>query len=369
MRAVAVFPKTREVTLIDVEEPQIAQPTEVKLRMREVGICGTDREICAFQYGTAPEGSDYLILGHESLGEVVAVGPEVRTLAVGDLVVPTVRRPCSHEDCAACRANRADFCSTGDFTERGIKGRHGFLTDYVVDDARYLHRVPPTLRAGAVLTEPLTIAEKAAIQARHIQQRMPWVNFSGSHEQHGADYNAAVLGAGPVGLLAAMTLSVLGFRTYVYDRRPAPNPKSDLVESIGATYITAEDTSTRFADLIGHVHFIYEATGVSRVAFQAIRALGPNSILVFTGVPGSQAHQELDTDTLMRHMVLNNQVILGTVNADDEAYEMALRHIQDFTGRWPQAVAALISGRYPLDAFRDVLLGKSGGIKNVLTLA
>jgi threonine dehydrogenase-like Zn-dependent dehydrogenase len=369
MRAVAVFPKTREVTLIDVEEPQIARPTEVKLRMREVGICGTDREICAFQYGTPPEGADYLILGHEALGEVVAMGPEVRDLAVGDLVVPMVRRPCAHDDCAPCRANRADFCSTGDFTERGIKGRHGFLADYVVDDAQYMHRAPPALRPVAVLTEPLTIAEKAVIQARHIQQRMPWLDFSRPREWHGADYTAAVLGAGPVGLLAAMGLSAMGFRTYVYDRHPAPNPKSDLVESIGATYVTAEDTSTRFADLIGHVHFIYEATGVSHIAFQAIRALGPNSILVFTGVPGTQAHQELDTDTLMRHMVLNNQVILGTVNADDEAYEMALRHIQGFTERWPQAVDALISGRYPLDAFRDLLLGKSGGIKNVLTLA
>jgi threonine dehydrogenase-like Zn-dependent dehydrogenase len=198
---------------------------------------------------------------------------------------------------------------------------------------------------------------------------MPWLDFSRPHEQHGADYNAAVLGAGPVGLLAAMGLSAAGFRTYVYDRRPAPNPKSDLVESIGATYITAEDTSTTFADLIGHVHFIYEATGVSRVAFQAIRALGPNSILVFTGVPGgTQSHQELDTDTLMRHMVLNNQVILGTVNADDEAYEMALRHIQGFAERWPRAIEGVITGRYPLGAFRDVLLGKSDGIKSVLTL-
>src|SRR6185437_10564096 len=110
MRAVAVFPYSREVKLIDVEEPRIAHPTEVKLRMLEVGICGTDKEICSFQYGTPPDGSDYLILGHESLGEVVEIGPEVRDVAVGDLVVSMVRRPCQHPECHACRAGRQDFC-------------------------------------------------------------------------------------------------------------------------------------------------------------------------------------------------------------------------------------------------------------------
>src|SRR5262249_45105393 len=119
MRAIAVFPEEREVRLIEVEEPQVTQPTEVKLRVLEVGICGTDREICSFAYGTPPEGSKYLILGHESLGQVVAVGPEVTGIAVGDLVVTMVRRSCPHLACHACRADRPDFCSTNDYNERG----------------------------------------------------------------------------------------------------------------------------------------------------------------------------------------------------------------------------------------------------------
>src|SRR5262245_43843097 len=172
MRAVAVFPHSREVKLIEVEEPQIARPIAVNLRMLEVGICGTDREICAFPYGTLPPGSEYLILGHESIGEVVAVGPEVRDLAVGDLVVATVRRPCPHATCAACRAGRPDFCVTGDFTERGIKGADGFLTDYVVDDEAYLVRVPHALADVAVLVEPLTVITKAGDQARAIFSRL-----------------------------------------------------------------------------------------------------------------------------------------------------------------------------------------------------
>jgi glucose 1-dehydrogenase len=367
MQAIAVFPASRQVRLIDVLEPQIAQPTEVKLRVLEVGICGTDREICAFHYGTPPDGSDYLILGHEALGQVIAVGGEVHNLAAGDLVVPTVRRPCEDPDCGPCRANRADFCNTGNFTERGIKGRHGFMTEYVVEEARYLHRVPKALRASGVLTEPLSIAEKSFVQARQIQQRMPWLDFSQPEEHSGADYTAAVLGAGPVGLLAAMALRAMGFHTFVYDRLPAPNPRSELVEAIRATYLFGADTDSRFADLISHVHFIYEATGVSHVAFQAALALGPNSILVFTGVPGSGPHTELDTDTLMRNMVLNNQVILGTVNANEEAFDAAIRHLGTFAERWPQALDVLISGRYPPDAYSDLLLGQGGGIKNVIT--
>src|SRR5688572_24363267 len=129
MKAIAVFPAEHEVRLLDVEPPRLTRPTEVKLRMLDVGVCGTDREICAFEYGQPPAGSDRLIIGHESLGIVIEAGPGVTRVRVGDLVVPMVRRPCVHETCIACRSGRQDFCYTGDFTERGIKGRHGFMTE------------------------------------------------------------------------------------------------------------------------------------------------------------------------------------------------------------------------------------------------
>ena len=173
MKAVAVFPNTREVKFIEHEAPHITEPDHVKVRVLEVGICGTDKEICSFEYGTPPEGSDYLVIGHEALGEVIEVGPAVNKVKVGDLVVPTVRRPCSHPECNPCRAGYPDFCTTGDYTERGIKGVHGFMTEEVVDHERYLHVVPPELRDVAVLTEPLTIAEKAGNQVRHILDRLP----------------------------------------------------------------------------------------------------------------------------------------------------------------------------------------------------
>lgn len=367
MRAVAVFPYSHEVKLINVEEPQIVHPTEVKLRVLEVGICGTDKEICSFQYGTPPDGSDYLILGHEALGEVVEVGPEVRDIAVGDLVVPMVRRPCSHAECHACRAGRPDFCVTGDFTERGIKGVHGFLTEYVVDDAHYMHVVPAALRTAGVLTEPLTIAEKAFAQASHIERRMPWLIGITPQSPERDELTAAILGAGAIGLLGAMALRAMGIETYVYDIVPPPNVKSQLVELIGAHYVSPADSSTSFTDLVSHIHFIYEAVGISQLAFQAINALSPNSILVFTGVPGMGGHKELDTDTLMRNMVLKNQVILGTVNADAASHVSAIQHMGTFVERWPTALDTVISGRYPLDAYRDLLLGQTSGIKNVLS--
>jgi threonine dehydrogenase-like Zn-dependent dehydrogenase len=238
MRAVAVFPTTRDVRLIDVDEPRIERPTEVKLRMLEVGICGTDKEICAFQYGTPPAGSEYLILGHESIGEVVAVGPEVRDLAVGDLVVTTVRRRCPHAGCAACRAGRPDFCVTGNFTERGIKEQHGFLAEYVIDDAQYMHIVPAALRRAGVLAEPLSIAEKAFTQALHIEQRMPWLAGITPWSPERGELTAAILGAGAVGLLGALALRAMGIETYVYDIVPPPNAKSQLVELIGAHYVS-----------------------------------------------------------------------------------------------------------------------------------
>jgi len=149
MKAVAVFPSKKAIRLVNHDEPKIATQTGVKLRMLDVGVCGTDKEIAAFAYGTPPEGSDYLIIGHESLGEVVEIGREVARVKLGDLVVPMVRRPCLHDHCMSCQVGEQHFCYTGDFTERGIKGAHGFMTEFVVDDERYMNPVPAHLREVA----------------------------------------------------------------------------------------------------------------------------------------------------------------------------------------------------------------------------
>jgi threonine dehydrogenase-like Zn-dependent dehydrogenase len=359
MKAVAVFPASKQISIVDHEQPSLTSPTQARLRMLEVGICGTDREICRFDYGIPPAGQEHLIIGHESLGEVVEVGGGVSRVKKGDLVVTMVRRPCPHANCIACRAGRQDFCYTGDFTERGINGAHGFMTEFVVDDEQYMNVVPPALREIGVLVEPLTIAEKALIQLRQIQQRLPWAQV--------AKQNAVVLGAGPVGLLGAMALAVAGFETYVYSR--SSQPLGPLAESFGAKYIPAEtNTIEQMGRQVGSVDVIYEATGASRLSFEAARVLGVNGVFIFTGVPGRKAPIEVDTDLIMRDMVLKNQIVYGTVNAGRDAFEAAIRDLGVFHSRWPEAVKSLITGRYPISQFQELLLGAPAGIKNVIQL-
>src|SRR5947209_6395908 len=278
MRAVGVLPGKRTVAIVSHAEPALAAPTQVKIRTIEVGICGTDREICHFDYGTPPDGSDFLVLGHEALGEVVEVGSSSSQFKLGDLVVPSVRRPCPHHSCSPCQFDRQDFCFTGDFTERGIKMTHGFMTEYFVDEEKHLNPVPRKLRDVGVLVEPLTVAEKAMAQVWQVQQRLPWERpATGKGRGHGK--TAVVLGAGPVGILGAMTLLVNGFTTFVYSRSPAPNPKSELVNSIGAKYVSAQTVPVKhLAAEVGNVDLVYEAVGVAQITFDVMKLLGLNGI-------------------------------------------------------------------------------------------
>jgi threonine dehydrogenase-like Zn-dependent dehydrogenase len=342
----------------------------VRLRILDVGVCGTDREICSFQYGTPPDGADHLIIGHESLARVEEVGCEVRAVRPGDLVVPMVRRPCPHEHCTSCRADRQDFCFTGDFRERGIGGAHGFMTEIVVEEERYLNPVPRELRDSAILVEPLTIAEKALIQLWHLQARLPWRCPHVPGVDHGHCRRALVLGAGPVGLLGAMALRARDFETIVYAREAAPNEKCAVVEAIGATYVSSNDVPpAEIAARFGAIDVVYEAAGASRVAFETMQSLGANSIFVFTGVPGRKGPVEIDTDLVMRNLVLRNQIVLGTVNAGRDAFEAAVRDVGEFGRLWPTALRALISGRHPPEKYRELLLDRPTGIKHVISFA
>jgi glucose 1-dehydrogenase len=370
MKAGAVFPGRRKVEVVALEEPKISSPSQIKLRMLEVGVCGTDREICSFDYGTAPEGFEFLVLGHESLGEVVETGPAVRRCQPGDLVVPMVRRPCTHPECVACRAGRQDFCYTGDFRERGIKQLHGFMTSFVVDEEPYMNAAPRELRDVAVLVEPLTIAEKALAQIHTIQQRLPWSCGAPGKPGNPADFchRAVVLGAGPVGLLGAMALVNAGFQTYIYSREQPLNPRAALAESIGATYISSQAQTVRqLAAAVGNIDVVYEATGASPIAFELLQVLGMDALFCFTGVPRHGQPISIDTDMLMRNLVLKNQVILGTVNAGQSAFDAAIRDLTAFYQRWPDAVRSLITGRYPVEQFREPIFAQSG-IKNIIVL-
>ena len=224
------------------------------------------------------------------------------------------------------------------------------------------------LRDVAVLTEPFTIAEKAGDQIRQFVDRLPWLKHATPEEVRRYELTAVVLGAGPVGLLGAMKLLVAGFETFVYALPPAPNPSSDIVEAIGGKYYSQGKVPAETKQaLFGHIHLIYEATGVSRLAFEVLKLLGPNSIFVMTGVPSLKAPIEVDADLLMRNIVLKNQVVFGTVNASAENFDAAIRDIGIFHQRWPGALRALITSRSAPEEAPGLLLGKIGGIKNVIT--
>ncbi len=360
MKAAAVFPGRKSLSLVpDFPEPRIQSSTGVKLRILNVGVCGTDREIASFLYGTPPDGSDYLVIGHESIGEVIEVGPEVEHFKPGDLAIPMVRRPCNHPDCYACRAGRQDFCYTGDYRERGIMKMHGFMTERVVDDAIYMNAVPGAIREVAVLVEPLTIAEKALLQVLEIQKRLTFSAPPG---------NAVVLGAGPVGLLGAMTLKLHGYDVTVYSREREPNPSAQIVKAIGGKYISSQDCDiNRMAAQTGNIDLVYEATGVSRFAIDVLHVLGHNGVFVLTGVPGNHGPRPTDTDAIMRDMVLKNQCVVGTVNAGKDAFEHAIADLTQAWAKWPAAVNGLITGRFPIEQFTEPI-GHQTGIKNIIEI-
>ena len=365
MRAVAVFPSSKSIQVVDHPSPVISSDTEVRLDVLDVGICGTDREIARFDYGTPPADSPYLVLGHESLSRVSQVGSKVSSVKVGDLVVATVRRPCAQPWCRSCRSGRQDFCFSGEFTERGINGRHGFMTEQIVEDAQYLHVVPDALRSVGVLVEPLTIAEKALIQVWDVQERLPWT-AAGRGDGHGQ--RALVLGAGPVGLLGLLALLCRGFDVWVYSMDAADSVKAKWVTSVGAHYVSSTDTTLDALALqISNIDLIYEATGAAALSFDALRVLGVNGVFVFTGVPGRKGTFEIEGGLVMRNLVLKNQLLFGTVNAGPDAFDAAVGDLATFHERWPTQLAALVTSRVPPDAAIGLLTTPPAGIKSVVS--
>jgi threonine dehydrogenase-like Zn-dependent dehydrogenase len=271
----------------------------------------------------------------------------------------TVRRPCRDAACAACRAGRQDFCVSGEFRERGIKEADGFMTEQIVEDERYLVKVPHALAEVGVLVEPLTIAAKAALELEAIQRRYPWEPVG---------LRALVLGAGPIGLLGAMTLVARDIETTVYSRQPEDGERAALVRSFGATYVSALDRPLdALASTIGRFDVLFEAVGVASVAFGALGALAANGVCILSGVPGGGEPVEIDLDGIMRSIVLENQVLFGTVNASRAAFEASIRTLEQFMTLFPDAVRGLITERVGL-ADAPELLKRRGGIKQVVEL-
>lgn len=356
MRAIAVTPGQRaSARQVQMERP-LPGPGQVLVRTLMVGLDGTDAEIDQGLYGEAPPGSDVLVIGHESLGVVEALGPGVTQPAVGDHVVATVRRP---DDCINCRAGEYDMCLSGGYRERGIKGMHGFLSEYYVDEPAYLIVVPPQYRQFAVLLEPLSIVEKAVEQCYRIQGRLVW-----------QPRVALVLGAGPLGILATLLLRLRNLTTYTLARSPQDSRQARLVKELGAVYLEARETA--IPDLprqLGNLDIIIEATGNSTVAFQGMGALGTNGVMCLTGVYSGHGRLDVAVDALGLQMVLGNKVVFGSVNANRRHFQQGLRDMAAAEERWPGYLRRLITRIVPLEDFRQALQRQPGDVKVCVRLA
>jgi len=319
MKAIAVRPgKPNSVHLADIPEPHLDEVQGgrgVKVRVLRVGVDGTDKEINAAEYGAAPPGQEVLVLGHESFGRVEAVGANVTELFPGDYVVATVRRPGSS---IYDRIGLQDMTTDDIYFERGISLRHGFLSEFYVDDAAFLVKFPSGLKEIGVLLEPTTVVEKGIHQAYEIQRRLRvW-----------QPRRAAVMGTGTIGLLAALVLRLRGLEVTAFARSPKPNPNARLMEDLGARYIaTPERSVLDVAKEEGGFDLIFEATGASTVVFDSMLALGKNGVLVLSSVTGGDRRIEVPADRINLEFVLGNKVMVGTVNAHRDDFERGVKDL------------------------------------------
>ncbi len=346
MKAIALVPHTKKIELIDWPEPRIETGSQVKVKVLQVGICGTDREEAAGGRADAPPGEKQLIIGHEMVGRVVEVGASVRSVKVNDWVVITVRRPCSV--CEMCKKNCEDLCESGLYTERGIKQRHGFQAEFVVDEEKYLVKVPPDLKSLAVLTEPTTIVEKAVDRACRIQSAREPV--SGDPTKWVKGKKVLVAGMGPVGLLGAMVLCLRGAKVYGLDRVGPETLRPKLLKAMGGIYLNGQVNET--------FDLIIDATGVAKLEFDLTKNLATNGIYAITGIP-EDGFISIDGGELMNQLVLKNQVIFGSVNASGDDFKRAVADLAAAMHQWPGVIEQMITSRTPFTQFQEPFLHRS----------
>jgi len=348
MKAVAVTPGTpNSVHLRDIPEPTVDEVPGgrgVLVRTLKVGVDATDREINEALYGKAPEGDDFLVIGHESFGIVEAVGENVRLVKPGDYVTATVRRPGSS---IYDLIGTNDMTSEEEYYERGINLRHGFMTEKFVDDEEYVVRVPEGLKHLHVLQEPMSCAAKAVQQAYEAQQRMkvwrPQLSY--------------VLGSGQIGILTSLILRLRGLEVYTLARGEAPNLKSEIVEGLEAHYVSTRQTPLKeLVAKTGRPDLIIDATGSSSLAFQAMQYLGHNGVVVWTSITGGSRTLEVPSDKINIEWVLGNKLLLGSVNANRDHFESGSRDLARgdmmFPGVLPRILTSPVDG---LDNYQEMM--------------
>ena len=359
MKAIAVLPgRPDSVHLAQLEKPSVTDVPNgrgVLVRVLRVGVDGTDREINAAEYGAAPDGADFLVIGHEGFGQVEAVGSAVAFLRPGDFVVATVRRPgTSVYDLIGLQ----DMTTDSQYFERGINLRHGYLTEYYVEDEAFVVKIPQGLRDVGVLLEPMTVAQKGITQAYEIQRRLKvW-----------RPRKAAVMGTGTLGLLATLALRLRGLDVTAFGRTPTPYLNAELVESLGARYVnTAETSITAAAGAYGPFDLVFEGTGSSAVVFESMQVLAKNGVLVLTSITGGNGTLEVPADRINLEFVLGNKVMVGSVDASRENFESGVRDMAQAEAEYPGWLKRLLTDPVRgLDRYRELfdrLQNPNGAIK------
>lgn len=345
MQAITVVPgRAGSVGLTDLAGP--AGEGAVLARMRAVGVCGTDREIIDGRYGTAPPGSERLVLGHESLAEVLEAPPGCG-LAPGDLIAGVVRRP-DPVPCPHCAVGEWDLCRNGLYRERGIKELHGYAAEHIRIEPDFAIRLDPGLGALGVLLEPASVVAKAWDHVYRLGRRaLAW-----------KPRTALVTGAGPVGLLAALLARQLGLEVHVYDRVEA-GLKPELVRELGGTYhCGGVEALARL-----HPDVVIECTGVGTVVLAVLECSAPDGVVCLAGLSSGDHRVALDLSVLNRQMVLENDVVFGSVNANRRHYEGAAAALAAADRAW---LARLITRRVPLARWREAYERRDGDVKVVL---
>jgi threonine dehydrogenase-like Zn-dependent dehydrogenase len=344
MKALTVIPRQRgTAALSDIDEPPTADG-DVLVETVAVGICGTDAEILSGAYGWPPPGRDRLVLGHESLGRVLEAPPG-GPVAPGDLVVGIVRRP-DPVPCPNCAVGEWDFCRNGQYTERGIKAHDGYLSERYRITPDFVVKVDASLGELGVLLEPTSVVAKAWEQVDRIGSRAHWEPKS-----------AVVTGAGPVGLLAALLAVQRGLEVHVIDQMET-GLKPDLVRSLGAHYHTGPISGACTAP-----DAIIECTGVGSLVFDAIEHVGPGGVVCLTGVSSGGRPIDVDAGSLNRSMVLENESVVGSVNANRRHYEAGAAALAKADRAW---LERLITRRVPLGEWSKALEREPDDVKVVV---
>lgn len=350
MKALTIIPGKGNLQLKDIPEPQITEDDDVKIEVINVGICGTDREEVSGGRADAPKGETELIIGHEMFGRIVEVGQSVKSVKPGDYGLFSVRRGCTI--CVPCQLKRSDMCNSGLYSERGIKQLNGFQCEYVVDKEDYVVKVPEEIKSIGVLTEPLSIAEKAIDEALKMQAlRIPgfsefeWIKTA----------RVLIAGIGSVGLLAAFALRLRGAEVYGLDIVDEDSIRPNLLKAIGGTYLDGRKISAiDIDDKCGEMDLIFDATGVPKLEFEILDALGVNGIYALTGIPSGDRPVNIPGGALLRDMVLNNQVMLGSVNASIDHYKMAVDDLVKAKDQWSDVIEKIITERISYTKFKKV---------------